>query len=348
MRKRLSLTVVALAVLILLAGCGGQSQESANSAQDAEKTYKLRLVTEYSLSDRRGMIVQGFADQVEQETNGRLQIEIYPDGQLFKSDAHYEAVSAGSVEMAVTHFGKGWPQIIPELTILGSEVFEDSTHALNALNGPLGDRLSQLLAEKANTKLLGWTGAGNVDAMGCRDKQIKSTGDLKGLRMRVPNATQSALVEAFGGAPALINPTEAYLALQRGTIDGVFSTTPSGVVYSKLYEVCEYWTRIRISLGVEHGFVINRDTWNSLPEDIQQVLVQAAREKGEALIADLEAVADEEWAEVANAGAQVYEVPAEEVKKWREILAPVRTATLKEVLPEETVNELMDLAAQSK
>lgn len=348
MKSKLWPAMVTLAVLILSAGCGGQSTGPANDAPDAEKTYTLRLVTEYSLSDRRGMIVQSFADQVAEETGGRIKIEIYPDGQLYKSDTHYEAVSAGSVEMAVTHFGKGWPQIIPELTILGSEVFEDSAHALNALNGPLGQKLSQILEEKANTKVLGWTGAGNVDAMGSRDKQIKRPEDIQGLKMRVPNAAQSALVESLGGAPALINPTEAYLALQRGTIDGVFSTTPSGVVHSKLYEVCAYWTRIRISLGVEHGIVINLDTWKTLPEDLQAVLVKVAREKGKALITELEAVGDEEWAEVAKAGARVYEVPAEEAKKWREILAPVRTATLREVLPEGTVTELMGLAAQSK
>ena len=349
MKRRFSLAVILLAVLVLLAGCGGQSAEkSGSAAQDAQEPIKLRIVTEYSLGDKRGQIIQSFADQVNQDTNGRVLIEIYPDGQLFKSDAHYEAVSAGSVEMAVTHFGKGWPQIIPEITIMGAGVFEDSTHALKALNGPLGDKLSQLLEEKANTKLLAWTGAGNVDAMGCRSMQITKPEDLKGLRMRVPNASQSALVEALGGAPALINPSEAYLALQRGTIDGVFSTTPSGVVHSKLYEVAEYWTRISISLGLEHGFVINQDTWEKIPADIQQVIARAAQEKGKSLVTDLEAVADQEWAEVEKAGAQVYVVPREEVAKWRTLLAPARTATLEKILPKETVTELLELAASAK
>lgn len=335
--------------ITLLAGCGGQTDETPGSAaRDAVKQIKLRLVTEYSLSDKRGEIVQAFADQVEQETNGGIKIEIYPDGQLFKSDAHYEAVSAGSVEMAVTHFGKGWPQIIPEITIMGAGVFEDSTHAFKALNGPLGDKLSKLLEEKANTKLLAWTGAGNVDAMGCRSMQITKPEDLKGLRLRVPNASQSALVEALGGAPTLINPSEAYLALQRGTIDGVFSTTPSGVVHSKLYEVAGYWTRISISLGLEHGFVINQDAWEKIPEDMQQVIAQAAQDKGKALVMDLEAVADQEWAAVAEAGAQVYVVPQDEVAKWRELLAPARTAILEEVLDKDTVAELLELAAMSK
>ncbi|MDA8235051.1 MAG: TRAP transporter substrate-binding protein [Clostridia bacterium] len=348
MKGKISAIVLVMSALLLLVGCSSKEAPKTTDKAAAEPV-KLRLLTEYSLKDKRGQLVQDFASKVEQETKGQVKIEIYPDGQLYKSSEHIEAVSSGSVEMAVTHFGKGWPQAVPELMILGSGVFDNSAHAMKALDGPLGTKLEKLLEEKAKTKLLGWTGAGNVDAMGATKKQIKKPEDIKGLKMRVPSPSQTAYVEALGGAGVVINPSEAYLALQNGTIDGVFSTTPSGVVMSKLYEVTKFWTRVRLAVGVEHGIVINQDAFNKLPQDVQKVLGEVAKESGKTLISELEAAGEQEWEAVAKSqGVQVYRIPEAELAIWKEKLAPARLKVLEKALPKETVKELMDLAAQAK
>lgn len=350
MRKRILLSLLALAALVMLVGCGKSTtpEESAKPKEEV-KPITIRMLTEYSLKDPRGQMVQGFVDRVVKETNGQVKIELYPDGQLYKSTEHFEAVSAGNVEMAITHFGKGWPQIIPQLTLLGSGVFNDSTHALKALNGPLGERLAKLLEEKADAKLLAWTGAGNVDAMGASKKQIKQPADLKGLKMRIPTPAQAAFVEALGGAATIITPSEMYLALQNGTVDGIFSTTPSGVVNSKLFEPAKYWTRIRLAVGVEHGFVVNMDAWNKLPADVQKVMQTAAQDVGKTLISELEKNAEKEWDAVKNSpGVQVYTVPEAELAQWKAILAPASTKILEKVLPKEEVTELLDMVNKAK
>ena len=309
------------------------------------------MLTEYSLSesDIRGQIVKRFVDRVEKETNGKVKIELYPDNQLYKSTDHFEAISSGNVEMALTQFGRGWPQIIPELTVMGSGVFTDKTHALNALNGPLGERLSKLLEAKGNTILLGWTGAGNVDAMGSTKKQIKQPGDVKGLKLRVGTTTHAASVEVLGGAGTVITSSEMYLALQNGTVDGIFATTPSGVINSKLYEPTKYWTRVNLTTGVEHGFVINKDAWNKLPEDVQKVLKTVAQEMGKTLIDEVQKAGEQEWDKIKNLpGVQVYEVPQADLARWQELLAPVSTKVLEKILPKEEVAELLDMVNKAK
>ncbi len=353
------LLVLVLAGSTVLIGCTKTSSPQSPTTKDTDtakpavqetaKPMTLRLITEYSLADKRGEIIKEFAATVEKETKGKVKIEVYPDGQLFKSTEHADALSGGSVDMAVTHFGKGWPQIISELTILGSAPFTDSAQALRTLDGPLGVRLSKLLLEKGNSKLLAWTGAGSVDAMGSRKGQIKKPEDLKGIKMIVPSAPQVAYVEKLGGVGTVISPSERYLALQNGTVDGIFSTTPTGVVTSKLFEPVKYWTRIALSTGVEHGFVINAKIWNGLSADIQKVLTEQSKIYGKKLITDLDAVSEQEWNKVkASPSVQFYQVPAAELAQWQTLLLPARTTVLEKVTSPAVAKELMDLATQVK
>ncbi|MDR3271375.1 MAG: TRAP transporter substrate-binding protein [Peptococcaceae bacterium] len=345
MKKKILLSLLALSVVLsmVLSGCGKQAAPQGSGDASAPE-FKLKLVCDYpAQNDIRGEIIARFKTEVESNTNGKIVIEIYDNGTLFKGEQHAEAVPSGSAEMAFTQFGKGWPNSVPEFTLLGSSVFTDYQHALRCLYGDLGTLLEDQLDKKMNTKLLAWSGAGNVDALCTNKRLVKTPEDMKGLRMRVTTSGQVAFMEAYGASGVLMGAADMYMGLSRGTIDGVFSTAPGSAVSNKLYEVAKYWTRAAIvTSAMEHGFVMNKDVWNKLPEDYQKVIQAAAEKIAKALIEETMAANDMEWQNIAELpGVEVYTVPQDEIAHWEELLAPAKIKVLQEVMPQQKMDELM-------
>ena len=316
----------------------------------AKEPILLRLVTDWPAGSRTKLLKAVFVDKVVEKTNGRVKIEMYPGAQLVKADEHVDAISSGLVEMAVTQLSEGWPTVVPALTVLGISLFDNSAHAFRALDGPLGAMLADALQKKTNTKLLNWTTAGDIDAMGCKPKQIKTPDDLRGLKFRVSSQSDAASCKALGGTPVIIAGPEMYMAIQRGTVDGVFITSTRGVEVSKVHEVCKYWTRIPLVVGAQFGFVINLDTWKALPEDIQKTLTDVAAEAREAMLAKLLAGGDKAWREKMTAypGVQVYYVPEGEIALWKEKMLPARLELLEKAVSADVAKKILDWLAKAR
>ncbi len=374
MKKRLLCCVMILVILmsLTLVGCsktetetaaantesagesaGEVADESAGEAADestAEKiSVKFRMLTDEKVSTPAGSLIEAFAKEVNEKSDGQIEIEVYYEGQLYKNDQYYEAFATGSIDLAYAQFGKGWPKIIPEMTILSSAVFTDEDHALNALNGELGEYLGALLETKGKVKVLGWSGAGCVDCMLNTAHEITKPEDLEGLKLRVPNAGQMAQVEAFGGAGVPMSATDMYMAVQQGTVDGVYSTSPGGGMTVKLAEIVPYFTRVAVTgTAVEHGIVMNINSFNNLPADLQQLMIELSTTYGKQILDDTKAAGDGAWDVIRDLGAEVYVVPEDEVASWRAVWEPVRDQVLKEVLEQDVIDEMLAMVEAAK
>ncbi len=351
-------TVIFIALFlfgVLMSGCAKQEPAAAptatpNDAGKSAEPIKLRFITDYNQKDLKGQLVKSFVDKVVEKSNGQVEIDFFSDGQLFKSNQYPDALSKGSVDMAFAVFGSGWPNTIPELTILSCAPFANTDEAKKALNGPLGDKLKALLEEKTNTKVLAWAGVGSADASASKERIFKNLEDMKGLRIRVVTPTQVEYVKKFGAAGAIITPSELYLALQRGTVDGLFCTSVTSALSNKLYEVVKKWTRASfVGTPMEMGFVINIDSWNKLPAEVQKIMEETAQEVSNELITQTAAAVDKDWEKMAQQpGVEVYTMPKEDLAKWQELMLPARMESLQKAVPEEVAKELMELATQAK
>ncbi len=343
MKRKVLLTGLALvlAVSSLLMACG-----------EPEPTgpILLRMVTDWEAGSRTELVQEVFIDKVVERTGGRVNIELYPGAQLVAANEHVDAISSGIVDMGVSQLSEGWPTIVPEFTALGISIFDNSAHAFRALDGPLGDMLTKALEEKANTKLLNWTTAGDVDAMGCVTKQLKTPDDLRVLTFRVSSQADAVSCEALGGVGEIIAGAEMYMALQLGTVDGVFITSTRGVEATKLYEVCKYWTRIPLVVGAQFGFVINLDTWEALPKDVQETLTEVAAEAREAMLLTFQVGGDKAWSEqmMALPGVQVYYVPEAEIAQWKDKMMPGRLALLEKAVSADTAQQMLKWLAEAR
>ena len=345
---------IALIFVLVLAFSACSKSEPADTgteppAEPSSEPVTLRMCTDYSAEDISGALVDEFAEKVNEQTNGTVTIEVFHDGVLYKNDQYADAISSGTLDMCYAMFGKGWPNTIPQFQALGSGWFMSNDEALNALNGPFGDYLAQLLEEKMNTKVLGWSGAGCVDVMLNNQHPITKPEDLKGLKFRIANAAQMAQVEAFGAVGVVMPPNDMYLGVQKGTIDGVYSTAPGGAMTIKLTEIAKYWTRVSVSgTGIEHGFVMNSDKYNALSKEQQDVLLALGKEYGQKMMDVTMEKGDEQWAHLEAQGIELTVIPAEDIPKWRAVWADAGDKVLKECVSEEEAQKLYDLAQQSK
>jgi TRAP-type C4-dicarboxylate transport system substrate-binding protein len=139
------------------------------------------------------------------------------------------------------------------------------------------------------------------------------------------------------------------MAVQQGTVDGVYSTSPGGAMTVKLAEIAKYYTRVAVTgTAVEHGIVMNIESYNSLPADLQQLMNETAKAYGERILNDTKAAGDDSWDVLRDAGAQVYVVPEDEVDDWRAVWAPVRDKVLKEVLDQEEIDKMLAMIEQAR
>lgn len=335
------LLISTLAVISLLMG---------GSVTFAQQPKILRLVTDWPPGSRVDLVKAVFVDKIMDRTNGRVKMELYPGSQLVSGKDHVDAISSGMVDMAVTQLSEGWTSVVPELTILGISLFDNSAHAFRTLDGPLGAMLTSALEKKADTKLLNFTTAGDVDVMGCTKKLIKTPDDMKGYKFRVSSDSDAASCKALGGSPVIISGPEMYLALQRGTVDGIFITSTRGVDVSKSYEVCKYYTRIPLVVGAQFGFVINLDSWNGLPPDIQKAFTDVAAEAREAMLEKLLAGGDRAWKETMASypGVQICYIPENEIAQWKEKMLPARLELLEKAVPKQTANQMLKWLAEAR
>ncbi|MCZ7665231.1 MAG: TRAP transporter substrate-binding protein [Thermoleophilia bacterium] len=368
MNRRITVVSAVLAVFslaVLAVGCGGGSEaapttEASGSpattetatppTEAAPEPVTLRMGVEWPTGDpRTELVAEHFVKAVADASGGLITVELFGGGEIAQAKDINEAIDSNLLDLALTKLSAGWTTAVPELTVLGLSVFDDSGHAFRALDGDLGTELAQALEEKGNAKLLSWITAGDVDAMGLSDGQITTPEDLKGRKMRASSKADAVSCEALGAVPVVIDSSEMYMALQRGTVDGVFITTASGVEKAKLYEVTKYWTRIPIVSGAQLGIVAGADSWEALDPAVQQTLMDAATGTRAAIADWAETGGAKQWDAVAALdGITTYVVPPDQISVWKDLMRDSQRGLLEEAVSPDEAAHLLDLVIQAR
>jgi tripartite ATP-independent transporter DctP family solute receptor len=278
-----------------------------NHVLAAEAEFTARYATQLSKTFHLTESDYKFAELVAQKTGGRLKIEVYPAGQLYKGRSIVKAVTDGALQMGIIYSG-AWNGQLPYIDIFDVPfVFNSMAEINDAVNGPLGEKISQDM-EKFNAKLLYMGYYGRSFELANRVRPLKSKADFKGLKLRCNLPIAVAAVSAMGAAPLKMSSSEVYMALQRKTIDGVASGAQS-IVKRKWNETCKYLTLTNGSFS-PWPVTVNTKFWDKLPPDIQQAVMAAAAEVGQLSLAQAE---KEDAAALSEArkSMEVYELKGE-------------------------------------
>ena len=252
-------------------------------AHAAEFSFKVGL--SLAQSHPTCIRMQAAADTIAKETNGRLELRVFPNSQLGGEVDLLNQVRSGAVEMFPIG-GLVISSVVPMAALNGTGfAFKGHDQVWAAMDGPLGAFIRNAIMQS------GLYVTSRVWDLGFRQitsstRPITKVEDLAGFKIRVPGAAAySDVFKALGAAPANIQFPEVYSALQTKIVDGQENPLAL-IVTSKFYEVQKYCS---LTNHLWDGFycLVNGRAWRRLPPDLQQTLETHVNAAGLAQRADL-------------------------------------------------------------
>ncbi len=270
-----------------------------------------------------------FCKQVEARSGGKVKFDTYHSAQLYGGKEEFAAVGRGNIDVGIPHdiYHTGE---VPELGITSLPfLFEDVDQAQRILDAGLKEMVRPKI-EKANVVLLGW---GVFDPYQLYSKKpIAKIEDIKGKIWGVSGTTHTKAIEVLGGSPTMMDSGELYLALQTGTIDGTTRPLLTGVG-RKLNEVAKYLTLASFSPW-GNVLIVNRDKWNKLSPDVQEIMRQAGREWEKQIAVQSKEYVQSAVKKLTDGGMIATQMPPAELARFRKAMAPVYKWWLEKEVPD--------------
>ncbi len=267
-------------------------------AQQAEFTYKYanNLPDSHPLNIR----AKEMSAAIKTETNGRVDLQIFPNNQLGSDTDMLSQIRSGGVEF-FTLSGLILSTLVPAASINGiGFAFPDYPTVWKAMDGDLGAYVRGEI-KKANLEVMDKIWDNGFRQTTSSTKPINSPDDFKGFKIRVPvSPLWTSMFKAFDASPASINFNEVYSALQTKIVEG--QENPLALISTaKLYEVQKYCS-LTNHMWDGFWFLANRRAWEKLPADVRDIVARninaaAVRER-----ADTEKLNDTVMADLKNKG----------------------------------------------
>lgn len=341
MKKMLAM-LLACAMMFSLAACGDDSTpaNSASSGSSSSAEVSTSTTPEFKLlvgstvqDDSAGgvALAEVFKPYIEEQSGGRIQVEIQNNSVLGSDRELFEALQLNTVQCS---FG-------PMSTLASFEpnyavcdlpfLFSSKEDAYEQLDGEFGAKLAENLPN-IGMRLLAY-GENAFRNISNSVRPIETMEDLAGLKIRVmESAVNIATYSAMGCNPTPMAFSELYTGLQQGTVEG----QDNGVVLtytSKLYEVQKYYTFTE-HIYAANGMVFSEAFWQSLPEDLQTIVQDAsqmAMDRERELNTEME---NELVATMEEAGMEVNYLAESEVARLKEATMGVWDTETGDIDPE--------------
>ena len=305
--KKVLLVVMVLALSVSL---------FASGSGESDGTYQLRASTNLASNGTVGMALTRFVELVNEKSGGRIEATANYGSELGSQAEQVEMCRMGSLELVVAAPGTGPGTWVPQLMMFEFPfIFKDNEHYRRVLKG-MEDEVSALVEPYGFIAMAG-------QSQGSRDiltiKPVTKLEDMHNLKMRGPNAVYISMFEHLGASGTTMDWNECYTALQTGVIDGL-EASPSMINSMKMQDVAPNLAITNHVIACVYYF-FNSDWFNSLPEDLQQIVRECA-EEATAYQAEIDD-ADQEASLEAMREEGVNIVEIQDRDKWIEACAPM-------------------------
>lgn len=343
MRKNLLLLVLSVLTLALLAACSsddeaGATNDTGDSSNDDE-VFTVRWAMSVPETHASPIALNEIKEKIAEESDGRIVIEIYENGQLYPSDREaVEAVQLGNLEAT----GVATPTMATfhdRFSIFDMPfLFNDRDAAYAAMDGELGEVLNSEL-EDLGFYSLGFGENGFRHILNNKHP-VEKPEDMNGLKFRVmENKVYEEMFDELGTNSSPLAFGELYTALQQGVYDGM--DNPISLVYTmKFNEVQDYLTLSNHTFAPIIS-VINKDYYESMPEDLQEILKEGMQEFNQ-LQREITVSQDEEYIQELEKDMEINELTDEQRELFIEELEPIY-----EKYADVVGEDLMELARQA-
>lgn len=312
--KKLTLAFIFVITFSLILTLGCQSGYAAK--------YELRIGHVENNSSVVHRTAEEFKNIVEERTDGKVAVKIFPNSQLGSGTEQVKMIQTGSLNMGIIpagHMGSVFGEIqIFDVPFLLPGNLEDAN---KVINGPAGDKLFSYLGDK------NLVGVANF-ALGLKqytaNVPIRTPGDFDGLKFRT--MASPLIIESFkllDANPTVVDYHELYTALQLGQVEG-HENPYWGIGRMKFHEVQDYV--IESNHGLYTNTLLASKKWfDNLPADIQETIFKAGEEVTHVAWEGIQEV-DQEFRQTIqdDSNTELIVLTAEERRQFRETLEPVK------------------------
>ncbi len=256
------------------AGCG-TGRATDNEQWGSEEKIVIKFAHVVAENTPKGLAARRFADLVREKSKGRIQVEVFPNGQLVGDDEEIQALRTGQVHMIAPSTGK-LAELFPVWQVFDLPyAFPDQESVVAAMEGPIGQKLFRTLQKQGLRGLVMWDNGWKQMTSSKRPLVLPS--DFAGQRFRVqPSQVLFEQFKALGAVGVAVPFDQTFRSLETGQVDGQ-ENTPSNIYWKKFHEVQRYMT---VS---NHGYlgytVMTTDLfWKSLPEEVRLILTESLAE----------------------------------------------------------------------
>lgn len=215
-----------------------------------------------------------FATQIEERSNGRIQVENYHSEQLAKEIEAIRLIQAGVIDMTTTgSMLNNWIEIVAfsEMPFL----LRDSIDMQNLINGPIGQKIDSEMRTKTGLRTMGYFQRGPRHLTS--NRPIKHPDDLKGLIIRVPSVPSFVTAwEALGAKPTPMAFSEVFTSLQQGTIQA--QENPFAMINSAGFSEVQKYINLTAHVVSWTYPVIGEKQYQSFPDDLKKIFDECAAE----------------------------------------------------------------------
>lgn len=261
-------------VSLIFAGCG-RPQQAENKKED-NKTITLRLAHHLTPDHSLNKQAEKFAELLAKKTNGKVKVDIYPNGQLGGQRDLLEAMKIGTMDMSIADTGLLANYDLSAGILDLPYIFKDTQHVRKAMAGEAGKIIQEKILKASGIRSLTIVGVAFRGTI-LSKKTINSIDDFKGVKVRTPESP--VLVQYFkaiGANPTPIPSGEAYTAIQTGVVDGM-EGTPEFLNSIKISEVAKKQYETNHNMNCD-SLNISEKVFKNLPQDVQKALLEAADE----------------------------------------------------------------------
>ncbi|SKC81489.1 TRAP transporter substrate-binding protein DctP [Maledivibacter halophilus] len=314
MKKLIAILCIFVMIISLIGCSGGEKAAKSDGGENtkAEK-FKLRIASHYPEEHIAVKILKNVKEKIETETNGNIEIRIYPGGQLGDYTQVYEEVMRGTIDMAHIAIPSQYdekiemnfiPYLIEDYEQL-EKVFAPGSYFYNKYEEIHKNQGVQLLGIYAE----GFIGFGTKDL----PKDLADPLVKKDALIRVPPIDVYKLVtEDMGYRTTTIPYADLYSALQTGVADGWIGGTPL-LNYLQFRDAINYFIPYNVFME-NTGYFINEELLNSMPEEYQKLIKDTFMEEAKNSYKLAKKNDEEAMAKLKEYGVEIVEMSNEERK----------------------------------
>lgn len=285
MKKRICSLFLVLALVFCLVACAAPAPAAPAApaadapaaeapAAPAEETYELVFAHIADENNSWHKYALKFEELVEANSDGRIEVTIYPNNTLGSESEVLEMIQTGTCDMTIT--ADSLSTWAPDIGFMGTPFMLDSLeHLEKVVDGEVGQFIEKEILDKAGMRCLSWLARGPRYLTST--VKVTSAADLKDVVIRVPDVPMYVTTwQSFGAKPVPMALSEVFTSVQNGTINA--QENPLALIksngFAEVFPYCMETEHVRSWIYV----VVSESKFQSMPADLQEVVLAAADE----------------------------------------------------------------------